>query len=167
MAKEKMKRLEDADYAYLAKYDRQLTTLLRARYLVGVGHTALEWMRDWWKRYTGNAIKVNENCANCVADFLDGVAKVYDYEKRTRAEEAQAASGSSEKPNTQPEQEEKEMTPAQKKRAELKGNLLEEICASETCAYRGKEVCTIRREQYCPLFTLKEEKPKNGKSTAR
>lgn len=106
MAKENFKRLEDADYAYLAKYDRQLTTLLRARYLVGVGHTALEWMRDWWKRYTGNAIKVNENCANCVADFLDGVAKVYDYEKRTRAE-AQAASGSSEKPNTQPEQEEK------------------------------------------------------------
>lgn len=89
MAKENFKRLEDADYAYLAKYDRQLTTLLRARYLVGVGHTALEWMRDWWKRYTGNAIKVNENCANCVADFLDGVAKVYDYEKRTRTEEAQ------------------------------------------------------------------------------
>lgn len=107
MAKENFKRLEDADYAYLAQYDRQLTTLLRARYLVGVGHTALEWMRDWWKRYTGNAIKVNENCANCVADFLDGVAKVYDYEKRTRAEETQAASGSSEKPNTQPEQEEK------------------------------------------------------------
>lgn len=106
MTKENFKRLEDADYAYLAKYDRQLTTLLRARYLVGVGHTALEWMRDWWKRYTGNAIKVNENCANCVADFLDGVAKVYDYEKRTRAEE-QAASGSSEKPNTQLEQEEK------------------------------------------------------------
>lgn len=89
MAKENFKRLEDADYAALAKYDRQLTTLLRARYLVGVGHTALEWMRDWWKRYTGNAIKVNENCANCVADFLDGVAKVYDNEKRTRAEEAQ------------------------------------------------------------------------------
>lgn len=87
MAKEKMKRLEEADYAYLAKYDRQLTTLLRARYLVGVGHTALGWMQDWWKRYTGSAIKVNENCANCVADFLDGVAKVYDYEKRTRAEE--------------------------------------------------------------------------------
>lgn len=123
MAKEKMKRLEDADYAYLAKYDRQLTTLLRARYLVGVGHTALEWMRDWWKRYTGNAIKVNENCANCVADFLDGVAKVYAQEKEARVndeivakaqaaienavKDALAASGSSEKPNTQPEQEEK------------------------------------------------------------
>lgn len=123
MAKENFKRLEDADYAYLAKYDRQLTTLLRARYLVGVGHTALEWMRDWWKRYTGNAIKVNENCANCVADFLDGVAKVYAQEKEARANDeiiakaqaaignavkkALAASGSSEKPNTQPEQEEK------------------------------------------------------------
>lgn len=104
MTKERIKRLEDADYAYLAKYDRQLTTLLRARYLVGVGHTALEWMRDWWKRYTGNAIKVNENCANCVADFLDGVAKVYAKEKEARE---QAASGSSEKPNTQPAQEEK------------------------------------------------------------
>ena len=124
MAKENFKRLEDADYAYLAKYDRQLTTLLRARYLVGVGHTALEWMRDWWKRYTGNAIKVNENCANCVADFLDGVAKIYAEEKEARVNDeivakAQAAiekavkkslaaaSGSSEKPNTQPEQEEK------------------------------------------------------------
>ena len=84
MAKENFKRLEDADYAALAKYDRQLTTLLRARYLVGVGHTALEWMRDWWKRYTGNAIKVNENCANCVADFLDGVAKIYAQEKEAR-----------------------------------------------------------------------------------
>jgi hypothetical protein len=123
MAKENFKRLEDADYAYLAKYDRQLTTLLRARYLVGVGHTALEWMRDWWKRYTGNAIKVNENCANCVADFLDGVAKIYAQEKEARANDeiiakaqaaignavkkALAASGSSGKPNTQPEQEEK------------------------------------------------------------
>lgn len=112
MAKENFKRLEDADYAALAKYDRQLTTLLRARYLVGVGHTALEWMRDWWKRYTGNAIKVNENCANCVADFLDGVAKIYAQEKEARVNDeivakAQAASGSSEKPNTQPEQEEK------------------------------------------------------------
>ena len=91
MAKERIKRLEDADYAALAKYDRQLTTLLRARYLVGVGHTALEWMRDWWKRYTGNAIKVNENCANCVADFLDGVAKVYAKEKEAR--EADAIAG--------------------------------------------------------------------------
>lgn len=115
MAKETFKRIEDADYAYLAKFDRQLTTLLHAHYLVGVGNTALGWMQDWWKRYAGSTIKVNRNCANCVADFLEGVAKVYAKEKEARE---QAASGSSEKPNTQPEQEDKpksgKSTPKQK-----------------------------------------------------
>lgn len=29
---------------------------------------------------------------------------------------------------------------------------LEETCASEVCNYRGKGVCTFRKDQYCPLY---------------
>ena len=51
----------------------------------------------------------------------------------------------------------KEKTPAEKERERLKGNLKEEVCASEICAYRGKNICTIKRNEYCPMFKPKKE----------
>ena len=54
------------------------------------------------------------------------------------------------------EEKPKEKTPAEKERECLKGNLKEEVCASEICAYRGKNVCTIKRNEYCPMFKPKE-----------
>lgn len=45
------------------------------------------------------------------------------------------------------------------KKAPQKG--LEETCASEVCAYRGKGVCTFKEGQFCPMYTPKEVK--NGK----
>lgn len=58
-----------------------------------------------------------------------------------------------------PEEEKpKEETPAEKERERLKGNLKEEVCASDVCAYRGKNVCTIKRDEYCPMFSPKEDK---------
>ena len=53
------------------------------------------------------------------------------------------------------EEKPKEETPAEKERERLKGNLKEEVCASEVCAYRGKNVCTIKRNEYCPMFKAK------------
>ena len=53
------------------------------------------------------------------------------------------------------EEKPKEKTPAEKEREQLKGNLKEEVCASEVCAYRGKNVCTIKRNEYCPMFKAK------------
>lgn len=53
----------------------------------------------------------------------------------------------------------KEETPAEKERERLKGNLKEEVCASDVCAYRGKNVCTIKRDEYCPMFKAKEQTP--------
>ena len=53
------------------------------------------------------------------------------------------------------EEKPKEETPAEKERERLKGNLKEEVCASEICAYRGKNVCTIKRNEYCPMFEPK------------
>lgn len=58
-----------------------------------------------------------------------------------------------------PEEEKpKEETPAEKERERLKGNLKEEVCASDVCAYRGKNVCTVKRNEYCPMFSPKEDK---------
>lgn len=56
------------------------------------------------------------------------------------------------------EEKPKEETPAEKERERLKGNLKEEVCASDVCAYRGKNVCTIKRDEYCPVFKAKEDK---------
>ena len=53
------------------------------------------------------------------------------------------------------EEKPKEKTPAEKEREQLKGNLKEEVCASKVCVYRGKNVCTIKRNEYCPMFEAK------------
>ena len=55
------------------------------------------------------------------------------------------------------EEKPKEETPAEKEREKLKGNLKEEVCASNVCAYRGKNICTIKRDEFCPMFKYKEE----------
>ena len=55
------------------------------------------------------------------------------------------------------EEKPKEETSVEKEREKLKGNLKEEVCASVICAYRGKNVCTIKRNEYCPMFKPKEE----------
>lgn len=82
---ETFKRIDDADFAVLSKYHRELDHLINGHFLVGVGSTALDWMQDWWKRYRGAAApKVNKNCANCIADFLRGVGTAYFMEKGLR-----------------------------------------------------------------------------------
>lgn len=55
------------------------------------------------------------------------------------------------------EEKPKDETPAEKERERLKGNLKEEVCASDVCAYRGKNVCTIKRDEYCPMFKARED----------
>ena len=80
------KRIEDADYAMIAQYERQLDHLINGHYLVGVGHSAVVALREWWERYTGKEARVNDNCANCLADFLTMVGDAYFKEKALRAE---------------------------------------------------------------------------------
>lgn len=55
------------------------------------------------------------------------------------------------------EKEEEGIKKRKEERERLKGNLKEEVCASDVCAYRGKNVCTIKRNEYCPMFEAKEE----------
>ena len=48
-------------------------------------------------------------------------------------------------------------TAVQKLRREIreKEGLLEDSCESGTCAYRGKEVCTFRKGEFCPMYICK------------
>ena len=55
------------------------------------------------------------------------------------------------------EEKPKDETSVEKEREKLKGNLKEEVCASNVCAYRGKNICTIKRDEFCPMFKYKEE----------
>ena len=55
------------------------------------------------------------------------------------------------------EEKPKEETSVEEERKKLKGNLKEEVCASNVCAYRGKNICTIKRDEFCPMFKYKEE----------
>lgn len=61
-------------------------------------------------------------------------------------------------PTLDAKEQKNEKTTAEEIRKELKGNLKEEICGSDVCALRGRRVCTITRDQYCPMFTEKDIK---------
>ena len=56
---------------------------------------------------------------------------------------------------------EEEETPVMKNREKIRKEfgLLEDSCASEQCAYRGKNVCTCRKGiDICPMYIPKEDK---------
>lgn len=80
-----MKRLNNDDFAYLARYEHQLGTLLHSHYLVGVGATALGEMLPIYERAYGRPYgTLNKNCNTCVADFLRPMAEAYFTEKTLR-----------------------------------------------------------------------------------
>lgn len=85
------KRIADKDFATIAQWDKQLHALIHAHYLVNVGRAAVEWLAQWWNGYAGEAVHVNVNCSNCIAEFLERVGKAYFQEKELRAAEAEAA----------------------------------------------------------------------------
>jgi len=57
-----------------------------------------------------------------------------------------------------PERKEKVETPTEKMRREIRENegLLEDSCASSTCAYRGQNICTVRNGEFCPMYIKKK-----------
>lgn len=86
------KRITDADFAVLAQWEQQFARIVYAKYLQGVGSTALSWMEEWWKRFAGpQSPKVNKNCADCVASFLRDTGRIYFAEKALREQEAKKA----------------------------------------------------------------------------
>lgn len=50
----------------------------------------------------------------------------------------------------------KERIKKQREELRAKGILLEDFCGSETCAYRGNEVCVCKTSDFCPMFTSKK-----------
>ena len=91
MNRKAFKRIADKDFATIAQWDKQLHALIHAHYLVNVGRAAVEWLAQWWNGYAGEAVHVNVNCSNCIAEFLERVGKAYFQEKELRAAEAAAA----------------------------------------------------------------------------
>lgn len=88
MAKE-FKRISDEDFATLTRWDKPFDHVVHGRFLQGVGSSAVEWMQEWWRKYTGTVIPpVNKNCAACLFTFLHDVGMAYFKEKELRDKEA-------------------------------------------------------------------------------
>ena len=49
----------------------------------------------------------------------------------------------------------KERIKKQREELHAKGILLEDFCGSETCAYRGNEICLCKTSDFCPMFEEK------------
>ena len=95
--------------------------------------------------------KMAESEDNILPEILPSVAQKY-VERLKSLRPSWKPSEEQMKALTEEEEKPKEETPVEKERKRLEGNLKEEVCASDICAYRGKNVCTIKRDEYCPMF---------------
>lgn len=84
-------KLTQEEIATLSKWELNMRTAVRSKYLRHVGRTAIETMVPIYERATGYRIRVNSNCGACVLDFLQRMGAVYfaDLEEMEAAKNAQ------------------------------------------------------------------------------
>lgn len=88
-------KLTQNELEIVGRWEKNLRTAIRAKYLRHVGRAAIEIMIPIYERATGYRVRVNSNCGACVLDFLQRMGAVYFAD----LEEMEAAK------NTQPEPE--------------------------------------------------------------
>lgn len=84
-------KLTQEEIATLSKWELNMRTAVRSKYLRHVGRAAIETMVPIYERATGYRIRVNSNCGACVLDFLQRMGAVYfaDLEEMEAAKNAQ------------------------------------------------------------------------------
>lgn len=84
-------KLTQEEIATLSKWELNMRTAVRSKYLRHVGRMAIETMVPIYERATGYRIRVNSNCGACVLDFLQRMGAVYfaDLEEMEAAKNAQ------------------------------------------------------------------------------
>lgn len=84
-------KLTQEEIATLSKWELNMRTAVRSKYLRHVGRMAIETMVPIYERATGYRVRVNSNCGACVLDFLQRMGAVYfaDLEEIEAAKNAQ------------------------------------------------------------------------------
>lgn len=70
-------KLTQEEIATLSKWELNMRTAVRSKYLRHVGRMAIETMVPIYERATGYRIRVNSNCGACVLDFLQRMGAIY------------------------------------------------------------------------------------------
>lgn len=84
-------KLTQEEIATLSKWELNMRTAVRSKYLRHVGRMAIETMVPIYERATGYRVRVNSNCGACVLDFLQRIGNIYfaDLEEIEAAKNAQ------------------------------------------------------------------------------
>lgn len=84
-------KLTQNELEIVGRWEKNLRTAIRAKYLRHVGRMAIETMVPIYERATGYRIRVNSNCGACVLDFLQRIGNIYfaDLEEIEAAKNAQ------------------------------------------------------------------------------
>lgn len=84
-------KLTQEEIATLSKWEMNMRTAVRSKYLRHVGRKAIETMVPIYERATGYRVRVNSNCGACVLDFLQRIGNIYfaDLEEIEAAKNAQ------------------------------------------------------------------------------
>ena len=87
-------KLTQEEIATLSKWELNMRTAVRSKYLRHVGRMAIETMAPIYERATGYRIRVNSNCGACVLDFLQRIGAIYfaDLEEMGASKNAQPES---------------------------------------------------------------------------
>ena len=70
-------KLTQEEIATLSKWELNMRTAVRSKYLRHVGRMAIETMVPIYERATGYRVRVNSNCGACVLDFLQRIGNIY------------------------------------------------------------------------------------------
>lgn len=84
-------KLTQNELEIVGRWEKNLRTAIRAKYLRHVGRMAIETMVPIYERATGYRVRVNSNCGACVLDFLQRIGNIYfaDLEEIEAAKNAQ------------------------------------------------------------------------------
>ncbi|WP_418981689.1 hypothetical protein [Alistipes sp.] len=99
-------RLTQEEFAIAARWETNMQTAIRSRYLRNVGRTALERLVSIYERISGERRHINPNCAACVAELLQRLGAVYFADKAER-ERANAEPGRAEPGRERAEEEQR------------------------------------------------------------
>lgn len=84
-------KLTQNELEIVGRWEKNLRTAVRSKYLRHVGRMAIETMVPIYERATGYRVRVNSNCGACVLDFLQRIGNIYfaDLEEIEAAKNAQ------------------------------------------------------------------------------
>ena len=70
-------KLTKEEFAIVSKWEMNILTAVRSKYLRNVGRSALDVLVPIYERATGTRRRVNSNCAACILEFLQRLGAIY------------------------------------------------------------------------------------------